>query len=835
MRRSQLSATRNGRRLAAAALLLASAGAAALPVRITTAIDETERVELQGHVHPALATSVDLGAADPQRRAERIVMVLRPSAAQAASLQSLLRDQQTKGRPDYHRWLTPAEFGRRFGLATADLRTVRRWLKDQGFDLEPTASARRSIVFSGTVEQVNQALHAQLHEYLWHGERHLANAANPSVPKALAPVIRGFASLHDFRLQPQFRRGHLRSLANLTNGTHALGPADFATIYDLEGVYAAGTTGAGRTIAVIGRSNVKTVDLQTFRSSFGLSAALPTVFLAGADPGRVPNDETESDLDLEWAAGIAPAATVDFVTAKSTGTTDGIVLAAQYAVDHNLADVITVSYGACESAGDLSGGTTWAEQTWEQAAAQGTSVFISSGDAGAAGCDTPSASSATHGLGVNLLCTSPYSTCVGGTEFSADVPNPGAYWSANNTPGTEASALGYIGEAVWNDSGTVSGGAALWSSGGGASLYYAKPAWQYTIDVPSDGQRDVPDLAFAAGANHDPYLIYSSDGNSTSTLEGIGGTSAAAPSMAALVALVAQKTGGRLGAVNPVLYGLAALQAAGGATVFHTITSGNNSVPGQSGFSASAALPYYNQATGLGSVDGGALIAHFSEFPGSAGFYPVSVVVPPTASVGAATISLTGATSWTATVSGGSWLTVSPTSGTGTTLLTYGATQNGSPAARTGTITIAGQSLTITQAAASGAALLTLSASSLSFGTDPVGSVTNEFLFVSDTGGSTLDLGAIGLTGAGAGAYSDRGSCATGLALTPGASCYLDIRFDPGSTGTQSADLTIGTASVTLSGVGAASVTPTDGPLPFWSYLAFGGLLVAVGSARRGR
>jgi hypothetical protein len=182
---------------------------------------------------------------------------------------------------------------------------------------------------------------------------------NPTVPQALSAVVRGFASLHDFRLRPLFRRSTLRPQTNLTNGAHALSPGDFAIIYDLVSTYASGIKGSGRSIAVIGRSDVQNVDINNFRSTFGLPAGVPTVILAGADPGLVTGDQTESDLDLEWAGGIASAATLKFVTAKSTGTTDGIVLSSQYAVNNKVAPIISVSYLSCEaqlgSAGNVRG------------------------------------------------------------------------------------------------------------------------------------------------------------------------------------------------------------------------------------------------------------------------------------------------------------------------------------------------------------------------------------------------------------------------------------------------------------------------------------------------
>jgi pseudomonalisin len=804
--------------------------------RVTSQVDESQVVELKGHVHRAVRDSVDLGPADINLPVENVVMVLSASSAQETDLAQFLHDVQTRARPEYHHWLTPQSFGQRFGVAPADLTAVQTWLRSKGFHLKPQARSKRSIVFSGTIGQVNNAFAAAMHQYRWHGALHLANSRNPTIPRAFATVVQGFASLHDFRLQPQFGRSALRAQTDLSDGTHALGPGDFAIIYDLTSTYSNGVDGTGRSLAVIGRSDVQNVDISNFRSAFGLKSSAPTVILAGADPGLVADDETESDLDLEWAGAIAPSVSLKFVTAKSTNTTDGIALSSQFAVEQNVADVITVSYGACESASDVSGGTTFFNQLWQQAAAEGISVFVSSGDAGAAGCDAPASTTATHGRGVNLVCSSPYSTCVGGSEFTADLSAPSTYWSATNTAGTNSSAIQYIGEAVWNQSGSVSGGTDLWSSGGGASIYYAKPAWQLATGVPSDGYRDVPDVALNASSAHDPYLIYSSDGNSSSALEGIGGTSAAAPTMAAIAALVVQRQNGRVGSFNAPLYGLSGLQTGGGAAVFHAITSGNNSVPGQTGFTASAGDPTYNQATGLGSVDGGVLVAHWSDFVGSSsGLSPASVVVPATASIGSAALNIPSNTTWSASISGGTgWLTVTPNNGIGSAPLTYSATPNVTPTARTGTITIDGQVLTVTQAAASGgAAQLSASTSSVSFGTDEVGVRTGaQTVVVSNTGGTPITLGQISVTGAAQGDYAATGTCSTGLVLTPGASCFLQVTFDPVTLGARSAALQIGSKSVVLSGTGTEERS-SDGPTPLWAYAMFAVLILVIGTLRQ--
>jgi subtilase family serine protease len=808
---------------------------------ITEPIDESQRVELKGQVHRAVRESEDLGEADSQQRADQIIMVLHGSAAQDAGLEQFLRDVQTRGRPEYHRWLTPQTFGRRFGVATADLALVRAWLESKGFHIVEEPAGARRMVFSGTIGQVNDAFATRIHRYRWHGEQHLANATNPSIPKALAGVIVGFASLHDFRHQSQLIRARTSPQFTAGNGAHYLAPGDFATIYDLTAAYAGGVTGMGRSIAVIGRSDIVYADLSNFRSIFGLSSSLPHVIVNGTDPGLVSGDETESDLDLEWAGAVAPSASVIFVTSKSTSMTDGVDLSSQYAVSNNIADVITVSYGSCESTSDVSGATTLYNQLWQQAAAQGTSVFASSGDSGAAGCDLATSASATHGLGVNLLCSSPYSTCVGGTEFSADVADPGTYWSSSNLGASHASALSYIGEAVWNQS-----GANLYASGGGASIYYAKPSWQLTTGVPSDGRRDVPDVALNAAAGHDPYLIYSSDGYSSSTLIAIGGTSASAPSMAGIAALVAQQQKGRLGNFNPVLYGLSGEQVNSGAVVFHLVTSGNNSVPGQIGFSASTSDPTYNQETGLGSVDGAQLIGHWNDYVASpSGLVPTTAVVPATAFVGSATLTLPSTTAWSAIVAGGGagWLTVTPAGGTGSAPLTYAATANPALSGRSGTITAAGQVLTVTQAAATAAsgntAQVNLSSSTIGFGVDAVGQPTSsQRELMSNTGNANLTLGTISLSGGAPGDFSDTGSCTAGLALNPGASCYLNVTFDPTAFGSRTATLQIGvsgggSASVVLSGTGSPSDGGSDGPLPIWAYVSLAGLLMVIAVRRR--
>lgn len=577
-------------------------------VRIVDPVDDTRRVILSGNRHPAALRGADRGRVADDLRLERMILSLKPDPLQAAALDRFLTEAHDPSSPRYGQWLNVQTFAQHFGAAKADITQVTQWLIANGFAIDEVASGGLSVVFSGTAAQVRHAFHTEIRRYRFNASDHIANTTEPEIPAALAPVVAGVVSLHDIHSQPMSVRQ--TASPDFTSGsTHYLTAADFQTIYNLQPLYTGGINGSGKSIAIIGRSNVVPSDLQQFRAFMNLPANAPQIIVNGSDPGLVTGDQGESDLDLEWAGAVAPGATIKFVTSANTASSDGITLSAQYAVSNNVADVISLSYGQCESSLGTSA-LNFFNNLWSQAAAQGITVVVSSGDSGAAGCDAASASSSTQGRAVNGLCTSPYSTCVGGTQF-ADTSNPALYWATSNTTSNHSSALSYIPEVVWNESG-VNGGSGLWSSGGGASTYFSKPTWQSTPGVPADRKRDVPDVALTA-ATHDGYLVYSSDNSTqTQTLYVFGGTSASGPAFAGIMALVNHKTGYRQGNANPRLYGLATRQASGsGSAYFHQITSGNNSVPGLTGFAASPSTPYYNKATGLGSVDGNVLVSHW--------------------------------------------------------------------------------------------------------------------------------------------------------------------------------------------------------------------------------
>ncbi|MBV8631143.1 MAG: Ig-like domain repeat protein [Silvibacterium sp.] len=599
-------------------------------------IDESALVTLKGNRHPLANAANDRGEVSPDLSMDRMLLVLRP--ADETALRQLIADQQDRRSAAFHAWLSPEEFAARFGPSKSDLQTLAAWLEGHGFRVNRIARSGMAIEFSGTAGEVKQAFHTPIHRYEVAGAQHIANASDPQIPAALAQVVAGVDTLHDFRKLPWIRvMGTATRIGNTSewqpqftyNGpagaAHYLAPGDFSKIYNTAPLYKSGTDGSGQSIAIVGRSNIFLSDVQIFRIAFGLPANDPLIILDGPDPGDLfGGEEAEADLDVEWSGAVAPKATIKFVVSASTDTTDGVDLSAEYIVDNDLAPVMSTSFGQCEAMLGQAENAFY-NNLWEQAAAEGITVIVATGDSGAAGCDYPYGAAATHGPAVSGLASTPFNVALGGTEFNEN-GNASAYWSSTN--GTDqSSALGYIPEDVWNEScadANQCGAVSLYASGGGQSSLYAKPAWQAGPGVPDDGKRDVPDVSLAAAARHDGYLLCQ-EGTCATDGEGrlynaevIGGTSAAAPTFAGIMALVAQSAKGRVGLANFVLYPLAAAQndancnASGppqASCVFNDVTQGNNNVPGQTG---AAAGPGYDLATGLGSVNAANLVANWA-------------------------------------------------------------------------------------------------------------------------------------------------------------------------------------------------------------------------------
>ena len=580
--------------------------------RIVAPIKNEVRVTVKDSTPALVKRSVDTGRMAGGQNLGRMILSLTPTAEQEQAAAQLVTAQHDASSPLFHKWLTPAQYGEKFGVAADDATKVQQWLQQQGMTVHEISQSRRFVVFSGTVGQVEQAFSTQMHSYTLNNQKFVANSTDIQLPAALSAVVKGVVRLHSDPRSPDASRGikvHFKKHgAHFTfdDGSHYLAPADFAKIYNLQPLYDAGIDGTGQTIAIVGRSNIDVSNVHDFRSILGLPENNPEIIVNGDDPGQQGEDMAEAMLDVTWSGAVAPMARIKFVVSQSNFS-DGIDVSAAYIVDHNLAPIMSTSFGSCEeSLGSV--GNAFYNSLWNQAAAQGITSFVSAGDNGGAGCDNPWAGLfASGGLAVSGITSTPYNVSVGGTQFD-DVDNPDAYWMsvANTDPATGLSALGYIPEKVWNESTNDPYLISLGAGSGGVSKLYPKPDWQAAPGVPNDGKRDVPDFSLSA-ASHVGYLVclfnYCSLGD---YFYAFGGTSASSPAAAGIMALVNQKLNGQpQGIANYVIYKLASFPG-----VFHDITKGDNQVPDEFGqftvgYSAGTG---YDLATGLGSFDAAALV-----------------------------------------------------------------------------------------------------------------------------------------------------------------------------------------------------------------------------------
>ncbi len=637
--------------LVIAGMAASLSGNAAVPSRIKSAILDAQ-VELQeGGVSPRVRGALDQGRLPSGTPLAGLSINFLPSAAQQTALNTLLQAQQDSSSPRYHRWLTPMQFGAEFGMSDADLAAVTAWLQSHGLQVSEVAPSRNAIHFSGTAAQVEQAFQTELHSLSVNGEAHFANITAPKLPSAFAATVGGVRGLNDFRPRPHARASqtlvpysvHGKPLqANATpvplttdgTGIEYISPEDFAKIYNVGGLYNAGFNGSTNyPIGIVGQTAIKAQDITDFRTSFGLASNAPNLVLVpgtGASTINSTDDLAESELDLEWSGAVAPNAPIYFLyTGNSTSggyLSYDVFNALQYAIQTFTVGgkplpILSISYGECEPSDSATNFAVY-ESWFQQANAQGQTILSASGDDGAAGCDYSTSSrnsyAATQGLAVDYPASSAFVTGVGGTSFSGDVTSLSSYWgSSNDTNYGNESGL-FIPSTGWNN--TPSSTAAtnyggLGSSGGGVSALWPKPSWQAGAGVPSDGKRDVPDIALNADPEHDGYLVCINGGceGANASFNVYGGTSVAAPSFAGILALAEQRLNTPQGNLNPILYAIAA-GATGytGAAAFHDITTGSNIVPcvivstdtgcttGTMGYSAGTG---YDPVTGLGAVD----------------------------------------------------------------------------------------------------------------------------------------------------------------------------------------------------------------------------------------
>jgi subtilase family serine protease len=632
------------------ALTASRAGSSTAAARIVDAVDEAKLVQLAGHTHPLASPKYDKGPVSDSLPMEHMSLQLRRSPEQESAFARSIEERQDPKSSSYHQWMTAEEIGEKYGPAEQDIATVTQWLTAHGMQVNGISKNGLTMDVSATAGQVRDTLHTEIHQYAVNGKTHVANASDPSVPAAIAPVVMGFVSLHNFLPKPalsKIKKGFTFDCNGCPDGFDGApqfdeAPADLATIYNVTPLYKAKKpiTGKGQTVVVLEDTDINPKDVATFRKAFELTAYSGTFKQVHpgtgcTDPG-VNAAEGEAALDAEWAGGVAPDAAVELASCADTLTNFGAFIAAQNLLDlPKPPPIMSLSYIECE-AGNGPSGNAYVNGLWQQAAAEGVSVFISAGDGSAAGCDDfDTATYAAGGIAANGLGSTPYNVSTGGTDFvDTFLNNNSTYWSSTNTA-SGRSAKSYVPEMPWNDScgssvlalyygykdilsfcNSTDGSNFLNIVGGSGapSLIYSKPSWQKGIvGMPNDGARDLPDISlFASNAFWSHAILFCmSDtnqggapcdyNNGTDTLfNSAGGTSFTAPQFASIQALINQKAGGPQGNPDPIYYALAKLEFGSSSNpdknhlaqcngalgnkvasscIFHDVTVGDNAVP----------------------------------------------------------------------------------------------------------------------------------------------------------------------------------------------------------------------------------------------------------------
>lgn len=758
--------------------------AANLP-RISGPVDESALTTFKGNVPFQARTHADLGAVPASTNLDHIRLVLSRSAAQQAALDAYEADLIDPSSPNFHKWLTPEQFGKQYGPADSDIAAVVAWLQSHGLTVEPLSPGRTNIAFSGTTQQVTEALHTSFHRFLGAGGQFTANTSDPRIPSALAGVVSGVARLNTLHPRPHnvagamglydpsrgamtpvpsSLPGHPRPAFTTGSGTLVnpyflnIVPGDAAVIYDTPNSafnpnYTSGTsyTGKGVTIGIGGDAVILPATVAGYRTRFLGDTTQPIITNVNGTTSTL--DTNEAYIDTEISGGLAPGATIHFYTSPD------LVSGIEQAIDDNAIDIFSLSFGVCEL-GQTTADNALTNSWWQQAAAQGIAVTVSAGDSGSAGCDdNTTQATADYGLMVSGFASTPYNIAVGGTDLDGLITSAASFAhyvsTTNNSSNFYRTAKSYIPESSWNDSPITdrllannvpyipSGGSGNIVAGSGGvsnctvnsytspSVYtctsgYPKPAWQRGTGVPSADARAIPDVSLASGDGADlaAWLVCTDDTSAVSAtltatadcstqtdgnfyFSGYGGTSTAAPAFAGILALVQEKTGGRLGQAARELYDL--YNGANAASIFHDVMLGNNSVPctASSLNCAMNAAGYefltgydttagYDLATGLGSVDAAQLVKYWG----------------------------TGSSAVAAAV------TVSPSASTITTVdpltVTVTVAPSGALPTPTGSITLAGSNYTSAiETLASGSFAFSLAPGTLPVGTDVLTAVYN--------------------------------------------------------------------------------------------------------------
>ena len=531
---------------AAAFALLTPAAALMSATGAQAAVQSAAAVPLAGSTSPALAYSHRVGAL-PGTRQLSVAVTLK--LRDTAQLSAFINAASTPGTAAYGHYLTAAQFAAEYAPTTAQVATVSAFLRGKGLTVARVSGNRESLDVTGSVSKLQSAFDTTEGTYLdpYSHRQFYANDHAVVLPSSIASLVASVAGMDDHTV----RAPELVRKANVSSHSTPSGvsPSQIDTAYRINQT---GENGAGETVALWEFDGYNSSDLSTYNSQYGLSGpAATTVSVDSADYDSSPGQgEGEVELDSEVVRAVAPQATQ--LVYEAPNSDQGEIDIANAIVSADKVSVISISWGSCEQDTTPSVMTA-VNNTFEQAAAEGISIYSAAGDSGSRDC-----TGSTSGSGVKAVDfpgSSVYDTSVGGTTL------------------TMGSGGSYSSESAWSD------------GGGGVSTLYARPSWQ----TGSGSYRTVPDVASNADPNSG-YAIYTGG-----SWEQIGGTSAAAPLWSGFTALYNEKAAAaskaNLGFADPAIYQVGA--GSGYASAMHDVTTGANQ-----DYSAG---PGYDEVTGWGS------------------------------------------------------------------------------------------------------------------------------------------------------------------------------------------------------------------------------------------
>lgn len=564
-------------------------------------------VPLSGTLTPLLKQSHEIGLTNSQQRIS-LSLGLRPR--NQAMLQAYMSGLSRPGSAIYRHFLTPAQYAALFSPTPAEYSAVQHYVQSQGFTVTGTYNHRLLLNFSGTVSQVEQVFHVTLRNYVA-ADKHVyyANDTAPALPQWLAPQVLSLTGLNNAaRLShpPVFSSSHsiMQSQFCPPHGSNYITPDQVASVYDLNGLYNNHMQGEGQTIALFELDTFVMSDLTHYAACYGQSHTPVQTVVVGSNPVSTDGGVVEVELDAEMILSAAPH--LGRLVIYEAANTDAGSLAEWAQIVQDAVPVVSTSWGQCEA---LMNPQVAQEENvlFTAAAVQGQTIFAAAGDTGSADCIREDS---THTqVNADDPAGQPYIVAVGGTRLLL------------------SQSGGYGSETTWNDAPNVPPGYAGGAGGGGISQFWQAPAWQsapgvhnsYSSGTPCNvsGQicREVPDVALNASPlmGYPVYCTSLAAGCSSQTnWFNVGGTSAAAPLWAAILALANQSalhSGGlSLGFIAPLLYQIASNNTMYAAS-FHDVTTGTNDYNNYNS-GAYPATADYDQATGLGSCDATALAAN---------------------------------------------------------------------------------------------------------------------------------------------------------------------------------------------------------------------------------